>query len=168
MYIKTDGYGIINLKYCQGIEIYQVSDGYKLRAIPSADSKVYSQCFGTIAVFQNETDANYIASLLFDALCNNESTWEANAANLLSFLWDKIRHRLPSFSPYEALGEMRFYWSGQHGVTIKYPLEYDADDNRILSDEKTKIVEELNKTLKIKNPIEVTWETYDPDSDLPF
>ena len=168
MYIKTDEYGIINFKYCQGIEIYQVSDGYKLRAIPSDDSKVYNQSFGTIAVFQNEEDANYIASLLFQAIKNNEYTWEADAANLVSFLWDQIIQRLPSFSPYEALDKMRCYPSEQHKVIIKYPLEYDADDNRILPSEKEKIVEELSKTLKIKNPIEVTWETYDPDSDIPF
>lgn len=168
MYIKTDGYGLINLKYCQGIEIYQVSDGYKLRAIPSADSKVYNRCFGTIAVFQNEEDANYIASLLFDAIFRDETTWEADAARLLSILWDKIIQRLPSFSSDEALGEMRLGWSGQHEVKIKYPLEYDADDNRILPSEKKKIVEELNKTLKTKKPIKVTWETYDPDSDIPF
>ena len=166
MYIKTDGYGLINLKYCQGIEIYQVSDGYKLRAIPPADSKVYSRCFGTIAVFQNEEDANYIASLLFDAIFRDETTWEANAARLLSFLWDKIIQRLPSFSPYEALGEMYFYQSGQHEVEIIYPLKYDADDNCILSGQKKKIVDEVNKTLKTQNPITVTWRA--SDSDLPF
>ena len=168
MYIKTDEYGLINIKYCQGIEIYQVPDGYKLRAIPSADSKVYSQCFGTIAVFQNEEDANYIASLLFEAISRDETTWEADPANLLSSLWDTIIQRLPSFSPYEALNMMHFYTSGKHEVTIKYPFEYDTDDNRILLSEKEKIVEELNKTLKTKKHIKVTWGTYDPDSDLPF
>ena len=72
MYIKTDRYGLINLKYCQGVEVYKVSDGYKLRAIPSADSKIYSKCFGTIAIFQDEADASYIASKIFEALASDD------------------------------------------------------------------------------------------------
>lgn len=168
MHIKTERYGLINLNYCQGIEIYQIPDGYKLRAIPLPDSKVYSECYGTIAVFQNEEDANYIASELFEYLARDEPTWDADPANLLSILWDKIRQRLPSFSPYDALDEMRCMMSEKHEVTITYPLRYDADDNRILPSEKEKITEELNKTLKTKDPIKVIWCTYDPDSDIPF
>ena len=168
MYIKTDGYGLINLNYCQGVEIYQIPDGYKLRVIPLADSKVYSECYGTIAVFENEEDANYIVSKLFEYLDHDKPTWDADPANLLSILWGKIRQRLPSFSPYEALDEMCCSMSEKHEVTITYPLRYDADDNRILSSEKEKITGELNKTLKTKYPIKVIWCTYDPDSDIPF
>ena len=168
MYIKTDGYGLINIKYCQGIEIYQVPDGYKLRAIPSADSKVYSRCFGTIAVFENEEDANYIVSKIFECLARDEPTLDADPENLLSILWDKIRQRLQSFSPYEALDEMRCSMSGKHEVIITYPLRHDADDNRILPSEKKRITEELNKTVKTKDLIKVLWCAYDPESDIPF
>ena len=120
MYIKTDRYGLINLKYCQGVEVYKVSDGYKLRAIPSADSKIYSKCFGTIAIFQDEADASYIASKIFEALALDESTWDAGPGRLLEILWDKIKERLPPLESYEALDEMSFSVSGVHEVTITY------------------------------------------------
>ena len=168
MYIKTDGYGLINLKYCQGVEVYKVSDGYKLRAIPSTDSKVYSKCYGTIAVFQDEADANYIASKIFEALASDESTWDAGPGRLLEILWNKIKERLPCFSPYEALDEMRLWELGAHEVTIQYPLTLDCDDARILQSERDKVVSELNKAVKTVNPVEVKWKSYDPASDLPF
>ena len=168
MYIKTDRYGLINLKYCQGVEVYKVSDGYKLRVIPSADSKIYSKCFGTIAIFQDEADASYIASKIFEALALDESTWDAGPGRLLEILWDKIKERLPCFSPYEALDEMSLWESGAHEVTIICPLKSDTDDNCILPSEKDKVVSELNKTVKTANPVEVKWTSYDPESDIPF
>ena len=146
----------------------QFSDGYKLKAFPSADSKVYSKCYGTIAVFQDEADANYIVSKIFEALAFGESTWDAGPGILLGFLWDKIKERLPCFSPYEALDEMSFSVLGAHEVTIGYPLKFDCDDARILQSERDKVVSELNKAVKTGNPVEVKWKSYDPASDLPF
>ena len=168
MYIKTDGYGLINLKYCQGVEVYPVPDGYKLKAIPSADSKIYSECYGTIAIFQDEADASYIASKIFEDLALDKSTWDADPAHLLGFLWHRIKKRLPCLSPYEALDEMSLWESGAHEVTIRYPLKSDTDDNCILPSEKDKVVSELNKTVKTANPVEVKWKSYNPESDLPF
>jgi hypothetical protein len=168
MYIKTDGYGLINLKYCQGVEVYKVSDGYKLRAIPSADSRIYSKCFGTIAIFQDEADASYIASKIFEALALDESTWDAGPGRLLEILWDKIKERLPCFSPYEALDEMLFWASVEHEVTIICPPKFDSGENRILQSERDKVVSQLSKTIKTGNPVEVKWKSYDPESDIPF
>ena len=158
MHIKTDGYGLININYCQGIEIHQVPDGYQLRAIPSADSKVNSEHYGTIAIFQYEDDANNIVSMLFDALLAGEHTWDASTLQLIVILWHKIKERIPCFSPHEALNEMQLSISGNHEVTITYPVKFDSHGISILSIEWEKIVDELNTTLHIMNPIEVKWE----------
>ena len=157
MYIKTDGYGLINLKYCQGVEVYPVPEGYKLKAIPSVDSKVYSKCYGTIAVFQDEADANYIASKIFEALAFDESTWDAGPERLLVILWDKIKERLPPLESYEALDEMSFSVSGVHEVTITYPPKYGCCGN-FLTGERDEINSQLSKTVKTGNPVEVKVE----------
>ena len=148
--------------------MYKVSDGYKLRAIPSADSQIYSKCFGTIAIFQDEAEASYIASKIFEYLTLDDSTWDAGPGRLLEILWDKIKERLPCFSPYEALDEMSFWVSGEHEVTIIYPPKFDSDVNPILQSERDKVVSQLNKTIKTGNPVEVKWGYYDPESDIPF
>ena len=169
MYIKTDGYGLININYCQGIEIHQVPDGYQLRAIPSADSKVNSEHYGTIAIFQYEDDANDIVSMIFDNLLLDLPTWNASTLQLIDILWHKIKERIPCFSPHEALDKMRLGASRNSKLTITCPLEFEP----ILPSEAEKIVNELNATLHIKKPIEVNWEYNDQlslfgEENIPF